>query len=98
MDVLGQLGREQLQRHLAVEREIVGAVNNTHTTTTEQRLDPVARELGTGGNLRRRGIQVTPPPEPIASRHAPPFHPRIRSPTRNAPASGRAWRKQLSTH
>ena len=72
MDILSQLGREQLQRHLAVERKIVGAVNNTHATTTEQRLDPVARELGSGDDQRRRRIQATPPPQPIASRHAPP--------------------------
>ena len=43
--VVGQLRREQLQRHVAVEREIVGAVDDAHPAAAEQRLQPVAGEL-----------------------------------------------------
>ena len=49
--VLGQLRREQLQRDVAVEREIVGAVDDAHPAAADQRLDPIAGELGTDARV-----------------------------------------------
>ena len=43
--VLGQLRREDLQRDVAVEREVVGAVDDAHPAAAEQRLQPVAGQL-----------------------------------------------------
>ena len=36
-DVVGQVGCEQLQRDVAVEREVVGAVHDPHPAAAEQR-------------------------------------------------------------
>ncbi len=44
--VRGELRREQLQRDVAVEREIVRAVDDAHPTAPDDRLDPVPSELG----------------------------------------------------
>ena len=42
----GEVRGEQLQRDVAVEREIARAVDDAHPTTADDRLDPVAGELG----------------------------------------------------
>ena len=44
-DVFGEVRREQLQRDVAVEREIVGAVDDAHPAAAEERLQPVAGKL-----------------------------------------------------
>ena len=49
--VLGEVRREQLQRDVAVEREIVGAIDDAHPAAAEQRLDPVAGELASDGQV-----------------------------------------------
>jgi hypothetical protein len=43
--VLGQLRRQDLQRHFPPEPRVVGEVDNTHAPATEQTFDSVAREL-----------------------------------------------------
>ncbi len=37
--------RQQLQRHVPVEREIMGPIDHTHPATSEQRLQPIAGQL-----------------------------------------------------
>jgi hypothetical protein len=44
--VLGQFRRKDLQRHVAVESEIVGAIDDTHPATADLRLQPIAGEFG----------------------------------------------------
>src|ERR671934_55536 len=44
--VLGQLGGEQLERHLASEAQVLGAVDDAHAAAPEQGLDPVAGQGG----------------------------------------------------
>ncbi len=43
--VLGQVGGEELERDVASQADVLGEVDDTHTTATEQGLDPVPREL-----------------------------------------------------
>ena len=43
--VLGELGRDHLERDLAPERQLLGAVNRTHAPAADERLDLVAGEL-----------------------------------------------------
>src|SRR6266700_3024177 len=71
-DVLSQLGREQFQRDLAIERQIMRPIDDSHPTATEQYLDPVARQLSAGsysGTVCRRA--ATDPVSVILG-HAPP--------------------------
>ena len=44
--VLGEAGVHQLQRHPSLEPEVVGEVDDAHPARAQQRLDPVAGELG----------------------------------------------------
>ena len=44
--VLGQLRREQLERDLPLQPQVLGQVDDAHPAPAEQRLDPVAGELG----------------------------------------------------
>ncbi len=44
-DVLGEMRRQQLQRHIPVEREIMGPIDHTHPATSQQRLQPIAGQL-----------------------------------------------------
>ena len=75
-DVAGELGREELERHAAVECEVVRAVYDAHPPAAEQRLDAVAGELASGRELRPRCRRAAP--ESVASRHAPPSSVTIR--------------------
>ena len=53
--VLGQLRCEQLEGDLAVERKVVGPVDDAHPAAAEQRLDPVAEELRADARVCRGG-------------------------------------------
>jgi len=75
-NVLGELGGKQLQRHVPVEREVARPVHDAHPTAAQQRLDPVARELGPWSKRRLTRRRTTR--EHVASRHAPPFQLKIR--------------------
>ncbi len=44
--VLGEVGGEELERNPPLERQILGQVDDAHAAPAEQRLDPVAGELG----------------------------------------------------
>jgi hypothetical protein len=44
--VLRELGRDQLERHLAVQSQILGEVDDAHAAPAEEGLDQVAGELG----------------------------------------------------
>src|SRR5207248_9049873 len=61
-NILRELWREELQRHVAVEGEVAGAIDDAHPAAAEQRLDPIA------GEFRARKLSA----ERAASRHAPP--------------------------
>ena len=54
--VLGVLGRDDLQRHRAVELDVGGLVDDAHPAAVEHALDPVAREQGPGSSLVRRSL------------------------------------------
>ena len=43
--VLGVLGRDDLQRHGAVELDVGGLVDDPHSAASHDPLDPVARKL-----------------------------------------------------
>ena len=45
--VLRELRRDQLQGDVALQTQVVGAVDDPHPTAADQRLDSVAEELGT---------------------------------------------------
>ena len=45
--VLGETGGEQLERNPPLEPQVLGEVDDAHAAQAEQRLDPVAGELGT---------------------------------------------------
>ena len=44
--VLGEAGSEQLQRNVPLEPQILGQVDDAHAAEAQQRLDPVAGDLG----------------------------------------------------
>ena len=44
--VLGELGREHLERDLPLEPVVLGEVDDAHAAAAERALDPVARDLG----------------------------------------------------
>ena len=44
--VSGQAGGQQLQRDLPLEPQILGQVDDAHAAEAQQRLDPIAGELG----------------------------------------------------
>ena len=44
--VLGEAGGEQLERDPPLEPQVLGQVDDAHPAEAEQRLDPVAGELG----------------------------------------------------
>ena len=44
--VLGEAGSQQLERNLPLEPQILGQVDDAHAAPAQQRLDPVAGELG----------------------------------------------------
>jgi hypothetical protein len=44
--VLGEAGSQQLERNFPLEPQVLGQVNDAHATPAQQRLDPVAGELG----------------------------------------------------
>ena len=50
--VVREMRREQLQRDITVEREIVRAVDDAHPAAADQRLDPIAGELGADARIR----------------------------------------------
>jgi hypothetical protein len=70
--VLRQFGGQQLQRHLALEAQLLGQVDDPHSATAEQRVDAVAGQLGATLQLgtreaRHAGCTVTQtPPSPTA--------------------------------
>ena len=43
--VVGELRREQLQRDVSIEREVVRPVDDAHPAAAHQRLDAIAGEL-----------------------------------------------------
>ena len=51
-NILGELGREQLQLHVPVQGKVVRAVNNTHTAATEPMCLPFRRRYESGRALR----------------------------------------------
>jgi hypothetical protein len=44
--VLGEARRKKLERNLALEPQILGQVDDAHAAEAQQRLDPIAGELG----------------------------------------------------
>ena len=44
--VLGEAGSQQLERNLPLEPQILGQVDDAHAAPAQQRLDPIAGELG----------------------------------------------------
>jgi hypothetical protein len=44
--VLGKLGREDLERHLAVHAQVLGQIDDGHPAPRDERLDPVAGKFG----------------------------------------------------
>ena len=50
--ILGHVRRQQLQRHLAPQAQVLGAIHHAHAAATEERLDPVTPELGSDGGSR----------------------------------------------
>ncbi len=43
--VLGQPGRQQLQRHLPLQPQILGQIDDAHPTPAQHRLQPIAGEV-----------------------------------------------------
>ena len=52
--VLGELGRDHLERDLAAEALLVGTVDRTHASAADERFDPVAGDRRSG---RQRGAR-----------------------------------------
>jgi hypothetical protein len=52
--VFCELGREQLERNLALQPQILGQIDDPHTAAAEDVLDPVAEELAAHVQLGRR--------------------------------------------
>ena len=52
--VLGQLGREQLERDLALQARVVRPVDDAHAAPAEQRLDPIAEQLRADPRVYRK--------------------------------------------
>jgi hypothetical protein len=44
--VLGELRRQELEGDIALQARVMGAVDDAHATASDERLDPVAEELG----------------------------------------------------
>jgi hypothetical protein len=49
--VEGQLGRDELQRDSPFQPQVVGSEDHAHAALTDQLLDPIAEELGSGLDL-----------------------------------------------
>src|SRR5262249_16949595 len=71
--VLGQLRRQQLQRHLAIQRQVVRPIHHAHTAPPEQRLQAITEQLradsrsegdGPSTSLHRR-IRPAPSRQPL---------------------------------
>ncbi len=71
--VPGELGREELERDGAVEREVARAIDDAHSTAAEQRLDPVTGQLLAHGEARLGPAAAHRPSGRVFSRHAPPW-------------------------
>jgi hypothetical protein len=46
-----KVGRHELQRHRALQSQVVGTVDDAHAAPPDQLLDPVAEEVGSDLNL-----------------------------------------------
>ena len=57
--VPGQIGGQQLQRHPALQAQILGQIDVAHPTPPEQRLDPVARKLRADTRINRDSHEAT---------------------------------------
>ena len=53
--VLGDLGSDQLQRHLPAEMGVLGEIHDAHAAAPEQGLDAVTAELGAEAGIGRHG-------------------------------------------
>ena len=53
--VLGDLGSDQLQRHLPAEVGVLGEIHDAHAAAPEQGLDAVTAELGAEAGIGRHG-------------------------------------------
>ena len=49
--VLGEMRRQQLQRHITIERQITRPIDNPHPTPTQQRLQPITGKLRPDGGV-----------------------------------------------
>ena len=47
--VIGDLGREHLERDLALQSHVLGQIDGAHAAATEQALDPVPPEFAPDG-------------------------------------------------
>ena len=56
--VPGELGRQQLERHLASEPLLVGEEDGAHPPAAEQRLDPIAEQLSADGALEADAASI----------------------------------------
>ena len=57
--VLGHLGVEDLQGHLAVQAEVLGQVHHCHSPAADDRKDPVAGQFGSDPGIGSHGPVVT---------------------------------------
>ncbi len=62
MLVLGELGREQLERDAPLEGEVMSAVDDAHAAAPEQPVDPIPDELRADARIRLQGQSVRPSP------------------------------------
>ena len=60
--VLGELGRDHLQRHLAIERDVARAIDDSHPAAARDVLDHVVGERRPGLELRHSRSSVRRPP------------------------------------
>lgn len=65
--VLRQSRRQQLQRHGAIQPQVVGEVDDPHPASAQQPLDPVARQVRTDARIRS-DAHVRPAPTLIPYR------------------------------
>ena len=59
--VLGEVWGQKLERHLAPQPLVVGAVDDAHTTAADQRLDPIAGKVGADTRIRSNGHDALRP-------------------------------------
>ena len=75
--VPGQLGRQQLQRHPALQPQLLGQVHDPHPPTADHRLDPVAGHVGTRAEIGAREADLEREDDRLVERHRAAMRPRI---------------------